>query len=525
MLFPSFDEYVVLSKAYDIVPVYQEVLVDMETPISIYKKLGHHQHSNQSQNSQSESNLLNNWQDSHPRDTNSQDSTPQESYLLESVEGGEHLARYSFIGLEPFLSFRFKDGAGVINREGREEKVTGKPLAILEQLMSGYKAPLLENLPRFYGGAVGYFGYDLTRTWEELPSCANDDLGLPDCHFVLTNLVLIFDHVQHKLKIVYNSRVGQDAELSYHQAQEHINRILVLLARPNSGNNYLVTTPGAASITSNLTKEQFMAMVEQAKDYIRAGDIFQVVLSQRFQAPLAADPFDIYRSLRRINPAPYLYYLDLGDTQLIGSSPEMLVRVEDGRVETRPLAGTRPRGNNTREDQQLAAELLADEKEKAEHVMLVDLGRNDLGRVCNYSSVEVTEFMQVERYSHVMHMVTQVEGQLGAGHSQYDALEACFPAGTVSGAPKIRAMEIIAELEPNNRGAYAGAIGYLSFTGNMDTCITIRTIVVSNGQLYVQAGAGIVADSVPELEYQETVNKAMALLKTLQMQQENKALA
>lgn len=506
MLFPSFDEYLELSKAYDIVPVYQEVLVDMETPISIYKKLGHHKHSN-------------------PQESILQDSNPLESYLLESVEGGEHLARYSFIGLEPFLSFRFKDGEGVINREGQEEKVTGKPLAILEQLMSGYKAPLLENLPRFYGGAVGYFGYDLTRTWEQLPSSGNDDLELADCHFVLTNLVLIFDHVQHKLKIVYNSRVGEDAELSYHQAQEHINRVLVLLSRPNLGNLQQVPTPGAASITSNLTKQQFMAKVEQAQEYIRAGDIFQVVLSQRFQAPLEAAPFDIYRSLRRINPAPYLYFLDFGDTKLIGSSPEMLVRVEDRRVETRPLAGTRPRGKNTREDQQLAAELLADEKEKAEHLMLVDLGRNDLGRVCTYGSVELTEFMQVERYSHVMHLVTQVEGQLGEGHSQYDALEACFPAGTVSGAPKLRAMEIIAELEPNNRGAYAGAIGYLSFTGNMDTCITIRTIVVSKGQLYVQAGAGIVADSVPELEYQETVNKAMALLKTLQMQQENKALA
>lgn len=504
MLFPGLQEYVELSKDYNIVPVYQEVLVDMETPISIFKKVGNR----------------------------------KESYLLESVEGGEHLARYSFIGLEPFLSFEAKNGEGVIIREGVEERVSGKPLAILEELMAGFRAPVLEDLPRFYGGAVGYFGYDLIRTWEELPRSGEDDLELPDCHFVFTKLVLIFDHVKHKLKIVYNSRVGQNPELSYRQAIENINRIMVLLSQPNPGNGHLglatgmtpATGPVAAvnqdsCVTSNLTREEFMVKVERAKEYIRAGDIFQVVLSQRFQAPLEASPFDIYRSLRTINPAPYLYFLDLGDINIIGSSPEMLVRVEDGRVETRPIAGTRPRGKNSREDEALAAELLADEKEKAEHLMLVDLGRNDLGRVCEYGSVGLTEFMKIERYSHVMHIVTQVEGRLREDQSQFDALQACFPAGTVSGAPKIRAMEIIDELEPHHRGAYAGAIGYLSFTGNMDTCITIRTIVVSNGQVYVQAGAGIVADSVPETEYQETVNKAMALLKTLQLQERGKALA
>lgn len=523
MLYPGFDTYRKLSEDYNVIPVYREILVDMETPISIYKKA----------------------------------AGGPGSYLLESVEGGEHLARYSFIGLEPFLTYSARGSSGRITRDGVTETVEGKPLAVLDKILAEFHAPVLEDLPRFYGGAVGYFGYDLVRGWEDLPPGGQDDLEVPDCRFVLTGLVLIFDHVKHQLKIVCNSRVGADPAAAYRLAEKQVERVLAILQAPNPGNagqtlgqdaerasmgltrsgqvqaesaqleGCPVETPQGvlSGVRSNLTREEYMAKVERAKEYIRAGDIFQVVLSQRFQAPLAASPFDIYRSLRTVNPAPYLYFLNLDDTIIVGSSPEMLVRVEDGQVETRPIAGTRPRGKNNREDQIMAAELLADEKEKAEHLMLVDLGRNDLGRVCEYGSVGLTEFMKVERYSHVMHMVTQVEGRLKEGLERFAALEACFPAGTVSGAPKIRAMEIIDELEPQRRGPYAGAIGYLSFTGNMDTCITIRTLVVRNGRVYVQAGAGIVADSDPASEYQETVNKAMALLKTLDLQGSKRALA
>lgn len=485
MIYPEINEYKEMAGNYNLIPVYTDLLVDMDTPISIFKKVCRQPY----------------------------------TYLLESVEGGENLARYSFIGLEPFVKFKFKNGSGVIENSTGIHQVTGEPLAVLKEIMDSYQAPKIDGLPRFYGGAVGYFGYDLVRYMEELPDETIDDLDLPDCHFILTRLVLIFDHVKHKLKIVVNTEPGHDPVTAYQAAVQRINYIKKIINEHPSLEHSSTNTIYQTDISSNMTKEEFMEKVEQAKGYIRAGDVFQVVLSQRLRMPLKREPFDIYRTLRTVNPAPYLYYLDFGGTVIIGSSPEMLIRVEDDFVQTCPIAGTRPRGKSMTEDKSLEKELLADEKEKAEHLMLVDLGRNDLGRVCDYGSIEVSGFMDIERYSHVMHIVSTVNGRLKPGKTCYDALKACFPAGTVSGAPKLRAMEIIEELEPSRRGVYAGAIGYFGFTGNMDTCITIRTILVHDGMTYVQAGAGIVADSDPQKEYEETLNKAGALLQTLTLRE------
>ncbi|MDT3700062.1 MAG: anthranilate synthase component I [Thermincola sp.] len=485
MFHPSQEQYLQMARNNNLIPVYTELFVDMDTPISIFKKV----------------------------------CKGQYTYLLESVEGGENLARYSFIGLEPFVRYQCRNGHGIIEDSSGIKEVDGDPLSTLQGIMDNYQAPKIDGLPRFYGGAVGYFGYDLIKYVEEIPEAAADDLDLPDCHFILTRLVLIFDHVKHKVKIVVNTEPGGEPAKVYEDAMKRINAVKKLVQQSqtsvNTGGNAVVNT----KFISNMTKEEFMAKVEKAKEYIRAGDIFQVVLSQRLTMPLNGDPFDIYRNLRTVNPAPYLYYLNFGGTVIIGSSPEMLIRVEDGMVQTCPIAGTRPRGQNKEEDRKLEKELLADEKETAEHLMLVDLGRNDVGRVSEFGSVEVKDFMQIERYSHVMHIVSNVFGRLKKSCTAYDALKACFPAGTVSGAPKVRAMEIIEELEPTRRGVYAGAIGYFGFTGNMDTCITIRTILVHNGKTYVQAGAGIVADSDPEKEYDETINKAKALLETLMLKE------
>ncbi|HWI55179.1 MAG TPA: anthranilate synthase component I, partial [Desulfobacteria bacterium] len=468
-----------------------ELLVDMDTPISIFKKV----------------------------------CKGQYSYLLESVEGGENLARYSFMGFEPFINYFCRNGNNVVEKsEGTtttKTELTGSPLDNLRKIMEEYKAPAIEGLPRFYGGAVGYFGYDLIRYIEEIPEATLDDLELPDCHFILTRMVLIFDHVKHKVKVVVNTEPGSSPEETYEKAVSSINAIkqminsnpVVISSQQYDKNRRL------QDFSSNMTKEEFMSKVEKAKEYIKSGDIFQVVLSQRLKMPLQGEPFDIYRNLRTVNPAPYLYYLKFGETVIIGSSPEMLIRVEGGEVQTCPIAGTRPRGSSSSEDELFEKELLADEKEKAEHLMLVDLGRNDLGRVCDYGSIKLKCFMEIEKYSHVMHLVSTVSGRILPEMSSFDALKACFPAGTVSGAPKIRAMEIIEELEPTRRGVYAGVIGYLGFTGNMDTCITIRTIVVHEGNTYIQAGAGIVADSQPEKEYDETINKAKALLETLMLKE------
>lgn len=492
MFLPQREEFLRLAADYKIVPVWREMIIDLDTPISLCLKLG----------------------------------VDNIAYLLESVEGGENLARYSFIGLQPFLTFSSKDGRNVLEEKGKVTVSRGNPLEELQALMQVYQGPQLEELPRFYGGAVGFMGYDVVRFLEELPDTTKDDLEIPDAHFVSTYLVLIYDHVRHKLKIVANVQCDQNPTTAYTTALNDIDQVAqqIFATYTNldfaSTSQQSTTSTNVATITSpviaNMSKADFQAKVEQAKEYIRAGDIFQVVLSQRLQTELADHPFKLYRSLRTVNPAPYLFYLNFGEHKVIGSSPEMLVRVEDDVVSTCPIAGTRPRGSNGQEDAALAQQLLADAKERAEHLMLVDLGRNDLGKVSVYGTVQVTDFMSVVNYSHVMHLVSTVEGRLREELTGFDALKACFPAGTLSGAPKVRAMEIIEELEPTKRGTYGGAIGYFSFTGNLDTCITIRTLLIKDKQVYLQVGAGIVADSDPEIEYQECMNKAGALLAVLQ---------
>ncbi|MBI2917955.1 MAG: anthranilate synthase component I [Chloroflexi bacterium] len=477
MYYPSLEQVRTLAGQGNIVPVYRELLADLETPVSAFLKI----------------------------------ATGDYSFLLESVEGGERLARYSFLGTEPYRVIQ----TGPNTAAGRVE-----PLALVEADLAKYRLVPVPGLPRFHGGAVGYLSYEAARYFEELPSPEANPLSMPEAVFLLTDTLLVFDHLQHKIKVVSHVRLEGNIEWAYAQAVERIDRLVERLSRPLAAPELgpalsLSKGPPSSPPGSNLTPEQFQANVARAKDYIYAGDIIQVVLSQRLARPTQAAPFTIYRALRSINPSPYMYYLHLGQSHIIGASPEMLVRVEDGVVTTHPIAGTRPRSAEPAQDAALAEELAADEKERAEHIMLVDLGRNDIGRVSLPGTVRVPELMTVERYSHVMHLVSHVEGKLRPELSAADALRACFPAGTVSGAPKIRAMEIISELEPDKRGAYAGAVGYFAFSGNMDTAITIRTIVLVDGVAYVQAGAGIVADSVPEREHQECLNKAMALLKAI----------
>jgi anthranilate synthase component 1 len=477
---------------FNITPVWEELVVDLETPISIFKKA----------------------------------VAGDYAYLLESVEGGEQLARYSFMGFDPLLVFQARGNAITIETGaaggGGIITVDGVPLKRLREVMADLRVGPVPDEPRFCGGAVGYFGYDLVRHYEQLPETATDDLGLPDCCFIITRVVLIYDHVKHTLKIVALVPQNGDPAAAYSEALAVIGRVKRRLGgdipAPQAGDGNFSTAdsnPGTCGIVSNCTREEYMSGVRQAKEYIEAGDIFQVVLSRRLGMRLDADPLDVYRRLRSLNPSPYMYYLSCGSIRIVGSSPEMLVRVERGLVETRPIAGTRRRGGSQAEDDALARELRADPKECAEHLMLVDLGRNDLGRVSRYGSVNVPRLMEIERYSHVMHLVTVVQGKLAEGRDAFDALASCFPAGTLSGAPKIRAMEIIEELEPTRRGPYGGAIGYLSFNGNLDTCITIRTIVIKGGTAYVQAGAGIVADSDPEREYEECMRKAEVLLQAI----------
>lgn len=496
---PQLEQYIELSKSSNMIFVSYEFHVDTETPITFFWKA----------------------------------ATGKPVFLLESVEGGEKLARYSFIGLDPSLTYKQRGGTGwiydnLIHKTLR--KVESSPLQILEEIISSFKVPVMTGLPRFFGGAVGYFGYDMVRWLEKLPDVPLNDLDFYDCQFMIGGTVLIFDHLRHTLRIVVNSFTGDSPELSYRQATEKIEKMIEILHKPVSSDKFLPVLKSekkflnalpdsssglTAGIESNMKRGEFVDRVNKAKEYIKQGDILQVVLSQRFRLPFQGDPFQAYRYLRTINPSPYLYFLNFGDLVIAGSSPEMLIRVEGENIETRPIAGTRPRGRTLQEEERLEEELLMDPKERAEHVMLVDLGRNDLGRVCKTGSVSVPQFMTVEKYSHVMHLVSAVRGNLTAGYSCFDALKACFPAGTVSGAPKVRAMEIIDELEPVKRGPYAGAVGYIGFNGNLDTAINIRTIVFYRGYAYVQAGAGIVADSDPEKEYEETVSKARALLQTL----------
>ncbi|OAQ20962.1 anthranilate synthase component I [Thermosulfurimonas dismutans] len=484
-VFPSKREFVRFAETANLVPVYTELLVDLETPISLFYKAftGHY------------------------------------GFLLESLEGGEKWARYSFIGLNPFLVFRSKGRqVTLLDRHGETTREVQDPLETLKEILSRFRPASLPELPRFFGGAVGFISYDMIRFIERLPDFSPDTAGFSDLHFMFPEILLVYDRLRHVLQVIYNARIepGISLEALYERARAEL---AATVARVRGPLIYPPVVEGREEVElrPEIEKEQFKEMVRRAKDYIAAGDVIQVVLSQRFSGRSHLPPFAIYRALRKINPSPYLFFLRMADETLIGSSPEILVRVEDRQVETRPIAGTRPRGRTETEDVALAEDLLHDPKERAEHLMLVDLGRNDLGRVCTYGSVDVYELMVIERYSHVMHLVSGVRGELSPDKDMFDVFRAAFPAGTVSGAPKIRAMEIIEELEPTKRGPYAGAVGYFGFSGNMDLCITIRTLFQKGDQLYLQAGAGIVADSDPEREYEETLNKARGMMKALEM--------
>ncbi len=459
-------------------PVYRRFIADLLTPVSAFLRL---------------------------------QGLSERSFLLESVEGGEKTARFSFLGCRPVSTLRFSDGVIEEENGGRCRQVEGDLLAFLTERFRRYKVARPEGLPRFTGGAVGYLSYEMIRYFEDVPVRRAGKPVFPEALFMLFDTVLAFDHLRHEIYIIHNvflDESGDSLAVKFEQALRRIDDIKQALEKPLL---HPATTGSGAEVVSNFTRSAFCDAVAQAKEFIQAGDVFQVVLSQKFERPVNVPPFDIYRALRVVNPSPYLFFLKMGEMCIIGSSPELLVRVDEGVVEVRPIAGTRPRGKDEAEDSRLAEELRADEKEIAEHVMLVDLGRNDVGRVSEYGSVEVTELMVVEKYSHVMHLVSNVRGRLRPDLNALDALKACFPAGTVTGAPKIRAMQIISELEPEPRGVYAGALGYLDFSGNLDTCIAIRTIVTHGPRATFQAGAGIVADSVPEREFQETLHKAAAL--------------
>jgi anthranilate synthase component 1 len=472
---PTLDEVRQLKKHGNLVPVYREIQADLETPVSAYLKIARGNY----------------------------------SFLLESVEGGERLARYSFIGTEPSL----------VLKTGNDR--AADPLHLVEKEFSQLRPVSIAALPRFHGGMVGYLSYEVARYFEKLPSPQYDFLGLPESTLMLADTLLAFDHLTHKIKIISHAHLDGDVETAYLQATRKIDDLVHRMERPIHHNPPERGPTAGSKVSSNFYQVEFEKAVSQAKDYIYAGDIIQVVLSQRLARYTEADPFTIYRALRSINPSPYMYYLHLGDFHIVGASPELLVRVEDRVVSNYPIAGTRPRGKDANEDLALEEELKHDEKERAEHIMLVDLGRNDIGRISEPGTVEVTQLMGVERYSHVMHLVSHIQGKLRAGLSQFDALRSCFPAGTVSGAPKIRAMEIIAELEKEKRGPYAGAVGYFDFSGNLDTAITIRTIVIKDNIAHIQAGAGIVADSIPEREYQESLSKAQALLTAIDQAEAN----
>lgn len=486
MHYPTKKEFIKLARKGNLIPVYREVLADFDTPISAYTKI----------------------------------DMGEYSFLLESVEGGERLARYSFLGSQPSLVFSCK-GSQVELREGSiTRNFTSKdPIETLRKVLSKYRFVKVKGLPRFCGGLVGFFGYDMVRFVENIPDKNPDELKVPDSVFMLTDTILIFDHVDHTIKVVSNVHVKGSAAKSYDEAVRKISAIAGHLRsqRPKEARSITLThkTP-TLNLRSNFTEEGFKEAVKKAKAYIKKGDIIQAVLSQRLQIPVESHPLQIYRALRSINPSPYMYYLKLKDFYLVGSSPEIMVRCEDGVVEVRPIAGTRPRGASEKEDEKLVKDLLSDPKERAEHIMLVDLGRNDIGRVCDYRTVKVSDLMTIEKYSHVMHIVTDVSGRLKKGKDVFDVVRATFPAGTVTGAPKVRAMEIIDELENVKRGTYAGCVGYFSFSGNLDSCITIRTILIKDKKAYIQAGAGIVADSKPEKEYQETLSKARALVKAIE---------
>ncbi|MFC1921144.1 anthranilate synthase component I [Chloroflexota bacterium] len=477
MYYPALEEVKKLGEEGNLVPVYREIVADLETPVSAFMKINRGGY----------------------------------SFLLESVEGGERLARYSFIGTEPYKTLSVRG----------EENID--PLPLIAEEMEKFKIVPVGEMPKFCGGAVGYLSYETVTRFEKLPSPESDPLDMPEALFMFVDTVLIYDHVTHKIKIMSHVHTDGDIEKAYGEAVKRIDEMVDRLNQPLKISRQINGNPasaGKSEPSSTFSREEYETAVEKIKKYITVGEVIQVVPSQRLSQSTTAPPFEIYRALRTINPSPYMFYLDYTDFQIIGASPEILVRVENGTVTTRPLAGTRPRGKTPAEDIALEQELRNDEKEKAEHIMLVDLGRNDIGRVSEPGTVVVSELMDVERYSHVMHLVTNVEGKLRSDMNSFDALRACFPAGTVSGAPKIRAMEIIAEFEPEKRGPYAGAAGYFSFSGDMDMAISIRTMVVKDGVAYTQSGGGVVYDSVPELEYIETLNKARAALNAVTQAEE-----
>jgi len=488
------DESTFLKRAQqgNLVPVWKELLADQETPVSAYERLR-----------------------MYLRRENPDAST----FLLESVEGGEKIARYSFLGGNPQMVFT-SEGRQVSIRhaDGRIElKNDVDPLNELRGMLKPYRPVVDPALPRFYGGLVGFMGYDVIHQFEPRVGLAPDrDQPCPDMQFILTDTILIFDHVRHTAKVVANVLIDGDPKAAYQAAIKKIDRVCDALSGPVAHTVVDINEkPDAIEVRSNLTRNEFETSVLKAQEFIRAGDIIQVVLSQRFETEYSGDPLDVYRALRCVNPSPYMFCLEFGDRKIVGSSPEVHVRLEDRKVEVRPIAGTRPRSDDPAIDLARELELLADPKERAEHIMLVDLARNDLGRVCAFKSVNVPELMVIERYSHVMHIVSDVVGELDGPRDAFDVMQATFPAGTVSGAPKIRAMEIIAELERTRRGPYAGAVGYFGFGGSLDSCITIRTVILDGGKAYVQAGAGIVADSVPSAEFDETCNKAKGMMNAI----------
>ena len=484
MYFPDFASFQSLTAQGNLIPVYREIMADLDTPVSAFKKIDDGRY----------------------------------AFLLESIEGGEKWARYTFLGSNPSVVIRSMGNTVEILEGGatsREE--VSDPLGFVRDFLARYQPVTLEGIPRFFGGAVGYLGYDMVRHFESIPTTNPAVIGAYDSYFVITDTILIFDNVSQKIKVVSNAHLdaGKSVADAYSEATAKIDALIRKLKTPLP---LLPSTPAEKKVAfaSNVSREAFELAVEKAKEYVRSGDVFQIVLSQRFSGELTVDPLDIYRMLRTLNPSPYMFFLRMDDTLVVGASPEVMVRREGARVELRPIAGTRPRGATPEEDLSLEREMLADPKERAEHVMLVDLGRNDLGRVCKTGTVRVSELMVVERYSHVMHIVSNVQGELAEGKDAFDVVRATFPAGTLSGAPKVRAMEIIDELEPVRREIYGGAVGYFSFSGNMDLAIAIRTLVIRDGKVHLQAGAGIVADSVPSVEYQETVNKAMGVVKAIE---------
>jgi len=481
MIYPNRQKFYKMAENANVIPTAKELYSDTQTPIGIFMRF----------------------------------ADKPNSFLLESVEGGEKWGRYSFIGRNPYMTFSAKDSIITVCRGGETRTLTGNPFDELKSMFADFRCAEVNGLPRFSGGAVGYFGYDAVRYIEDLPEAPRDDVGMPDCYLMFCSEIIAYDHLKQKVVVIVNAHVNGDPGDAYDGAVQRIAEIceeIETQAVPRAKS----AATHCAAFQSNFTREDFCAAVVKAKRYIYDGDIFQVVLSQRLAVETNANSFDVYRVLRTINPSPYLYYLRLPDAVIVGSSPELLVRVEGDTVETCPIAGTRPRGKTDLEDAELAEDLLSDEKELAEHTMLVDLGRNDIGKVSRFGSVKVHNPMHIEKYSHVMHIVSNVTGKKKEEYDTFDVLGAVLPAGTLSGAPKVRAMEIIGELERSKRGIYGGCIGYIGFDGNVDMCITIRTMLFHGGKAYLQAGAGIVADSVPDSEYEETLSKAKALIKALE---------